>query len=101
MPWACPQFVFGSDAWYEPLMFVWGDRDYMFASSARGASLSEASSLVDRPATPYMIVKYLSEIAVQVSSLDLCGSMCRLFLFGCLCASSLDLCVSMLARLLR
>ena len=62
MPWACPQFVFGSDAWFEPLMFVWGDHDYLFASSVRGASLRDASELVDRPATPYMIVKYLREL---------------------------------------
>ena len=70
MPWACPQFVFGSDAWFEPLMFVWGDRDYMFASSVRGASLRDASGLVDRPATPYMILKYLREI-LQLPSISM------------------------------
>ena len=63
MDWACPICAFGdSDAWFDPLLFVWSSRDFMFAAVQFGVSLAAASDMVDRPATPYLMLRYLREI---------------------------------------
>lgn len=74
MAWACPVRVFGSDAWFEALCHVWEGNDYIFPTSPRGAQLSEGREFCKRPATPYMVLKYLREIlqlpTVSMSSED-------------------------------
>ena len=63
MDWACPICAFfESDAWFAPLLFVWASRDFMFAAVQFGVALADASDMVDRPATPYLILRYLREI---------------------------------------
>ena len=70
MDWACPICAFdGSDAWFEPLRFVWAGRDFMFAAVQFGVALANASAMVDRPATPYLMLRYLREILMLA---DIC-----------------------------
>jgi hypothetical protein len=63
MPWACPLITFGkSDKWLFCLLLVWGDSDFMFPSSQRGAKLANLSEMGKSPASAYCILKYLREI---------------------------------------
>ena len=62
MAWACPCSVFGSDEWMPALLFIWGDRDYMLPSLARGASLAASTAFVFRRATSYTVLKFLKEV---------------------------------------
>ena len=63
MPWACPMRVFDdSTDWYEALRFVWREFDFLFPSVAPGTPLASAAGFTDRPATPYMVLRYLREI---------------------------------------
>ena len=65
MPWACPIKVFdASTDWYDALRFVWGDRDYLFASVGRGVSLSVSQQMATGRASAYLILRYLREIVV-------------------------------------
>jgi hypothetical protein len=65
MPWACPILIFDSSTkWYEALRFVWGERDYLFASVPRGVSLASSTELLDGRASAYMILRFLREIVV-------------------------------------
>lgn len=65
MPWACPIKIFDdSTDWYDALRFVWGDRDYLFASVVRGASLGASSRMAAGRASAYLILRYLREIVV-------------------------------------
>jgi hypothetical protein len=71
MPWACVVRAFhGKTGWFEALRFAWGDRDYMFPSIARGKSLGEVSEFIFKPASSYMILKYLRFI-LQLPSVSL------------------------------
>ena len=75
MPWACPLITFGkSDKWLLCLLSVWGESDFMFPSSPRGASLASLSEMGKSPASAYMILKYLREIlqlpSVAMSAAD-------------------------------
>ena len=68
MPWACPLITFGSSSdWFEPLRSVWGENDFMFPSSPKGAKLAGMSSMVNSPASAYMVLKYLREILMLPS----------------------------------
>ena len=62
MPWASPASVFGSDAWFEALKFIWSDRDYLFPAMTRGVPLATATSFLPRPASSYMLLRYLREV---------------------------------------
>jgi hypothetical protein len=75
MPWACPLITFGaSSAWLECLVLVWGESDFMFPSSPRGAKLANLSEMGKSPASAYCILKYLREIlqlpSVSMSEVD-------------------------------
>ena len=65
MPWACPLQIFDSSQdWYDALRQVWGDRDYLFASVERGASLAASSQMSQGRASAYLVLRYLREIVV-------------------------------------
>ena len=65
MPWACPIKIFdASTDWYEALRFVWGDRDYLFASVVRGVSLSGSKQMATGRASAYLILRFLREIVM-------------------------------------
>ena len=70
MDWACPICTFfKSDSWFAPLRFVWGSRDFMFAAVRFGVALADASELLDRQASPYLMLRYLREILMLA---DIC-----------------------------
>ena len=62
MPWGCPSRAFGSSGWMEPLRFIWGDRDYLFPSIARGVKLAAAVEFLAKPASSYTMLRFLREI---------------------------------------
>jgi hypothetical protein len=65
MPWACPIKIFDATTdWYDALRFVWGDRDYLFASVVRGVSLSGSPRMAAGRASAYLILRFLREIVM-------------------------------------
>ena len=62
MPWACPVVVFGGSEWFDALRFIWKDRDYMFPSVASGVKLADVRDFEARPASAFIVLRYLREI---------------------------------------
>lgn len=63
MPWACPRRAFhGDTSWVEPLFHIWGENDFMIPSCKHGVALKNVVNFEKRPASPYIILKYLREI---------------------------------------
>ena len=49
---------------YDALRFVWGDRDYLFASVVRRVSLSGSQQMSAGRASAYLILRFLREIVM-------------------------------------
>ena len=53
-----------STRWYEALRFVWGGKDYLFASVLRGVSLASSSEMAAGRASAHLILRFLREKVV-------------------------------------